>query len=918
MHNVKKYISTSLAALMVASCGTVTFAKSYDDVKDDNVAKTEISILSDIGVIKGTSDNEFSPAEFVTREQMSILLFRLMLGRDDAGRVNTTNFTDLYDPFYNGAISWANAAGYIIGTTHSTFNPTGGITKQDAMTMLVRALGQDNDKMNENYPWSYINAGIKLGLDRGLEKVDYTQTLTRAETAVILFNALTSEYLVGRITQNGNTYYESTSIIEEVFGYRMADATLISTNDYTVDGNRVVKNGYVTLECVNDDGTFKITVPYADLGLQGAANAHIGMKFRTIFSEEDGRYSVLSAVPMTTIEEFDTVTLNKDAGTVQIGENKYTLVTEYSDELSTNNNELILYAYDEDGTIEIVTDLDELETLLGFYRVTLMHDGESNVAKRAFLRVFEMELLDIDKNGKINIAGGKTDKEITVYNPEKAISGDYVLYYYNAGAKELRIASILDIVDGTVKRITRNTAQIGDKLYDLGNAAAGISAESIRQKLVLGTSATVVIYKGAIVAVEEGVSISRESQYLVALNDAYRIYENGTFRYVLTAFINGEEKNIYVTDSSATAGKVYRYTETAGVYSLIEPKVEDGIILSGNTEFIQNNGDIYEIAYIIDAANGTTVELSGRNYYTIHNGSASGIASVAGLSGVNFVCDKDTVIIVNDGGKIMQNTGSYASTIQVNDGARVVAVFDNEVGSVETLKYLYISDGSLGNYDIDAEFVRVLAVNGQVFENGVAYVEYLVYNFHSGKVETRLSKNAELTVGSDYRCGTDDTITTEIADVVLEGFVNGYTSSTVSIDGSTYALADGVRVIRLTSSNAVQNISIADVYMRNIEFISENGEIVLIIESDAPTFTAAYESEKVLVTPDFDLSNFAEGEISVTGLKLGEETVSTEGYTVAVTLEGKIEVTPAAALASGNYTLTFKIASKTFNVTFTV
>jgi len=920
MHNVKKYISTTLAAIMVAGCGTMTFAKTYDDVTDDNAAKTEISILSDIGVIKGTSEGVFSPKDDVTREQMSVLLFRLMLGRDDAGKVNTTSFTDLYDPYYNGAISWANAAGYIIGTSKNTFDPTGGITKQDAMTMLVRALGQDNEKMNDNYPWSYINAGIKLGLDRGLESVDYTDTLTREETAVMLFNALTSEYLVGRTTATGNIYYESTSIIEEVFGYNMAEATVVATNDYTVDGSTVVKNDYVTLECTNDDGTFKITVPYADMGLDGDANVHMGMNFRVIFSLENGRYTVLSAVPMTTTEEYDSITVNKDAGNVQIGDNKYTLVEEYSDELSTNNNELILYAYDEDGTIEIVSDLDELETLLGFYKVTLMFDNESTVAKRAFIRVFEMDLLDIDGSGKINIAGNKTDKDITVYNPEKAISGDYVLYYYNANAKELHISTILDIADGTVKRITRNSAQIGEKSYALGNTTAGISAESIRQKLSLGSHATVVIYKDAIVAVEEGVSISRASQYLVSLTDAYRVYENGTFRYVMTAFIDGVEKNIYVTDSSARAGNVYRYTETAGVFTLINPKVEDGIIISGNSEFIQNTNDIYEIAYMINAANGTTIELGGRNYYTLNNGSAQGIASVAGLSGINFVCDKNTVIIVSDNGKIMQNSGAYSSTITVNDGAKVVAIFNNEVGSVETLKYLFISDGSLGNYDIDAEFVRVLAENGYVYEDGTAYVEYIVYNFSTGKVETRLSRNAELTIGADYRCGTDDTITSEIADLVLTGFVNGYTSATVSIDGSTYTLAEDVRIIRLTSSNTAQNISLADVYMRNIEFIAENGEIKLIIESDAATFTAAFADGKITVTPDFDLSNFSDSEITVASLKLGEEAVSVEGFTAAATIDGKIEVTVpvGTTLANGTYTMGFKIGTKTFSVSFTV
>ena len=560
MNGFKKIMSTTLAAAMVAGCGTLTFAKNFDDVNKDHDAQTEISILTDIGVIKGTHENKFSPDENVSREQMATLLFRLMLGRDDAGRVNTTKFTDLYEPYYNGAVSWANAAGYILGTSETTFNPKGGISKQDAMAMLVRALGQDNEKMNEGYPWSYINAGIKLGLDRGLDGVAYDETLTRAETAVILYNALTAEYLISKNTQSGNVYYESTSVIEEVFGYSMAHAQLISTNDYTLEDNTVIKNGYVTLLCEKDDKSFYMTVKADELDLDGAANEYLGQNFRVIYGEENDRYTVLSAVPFTKTESFDTVKLNNDKNTVEIGGSHYTLVEEYSDELSTNNNELMLYAYDGDGELERIETNAELSDLLGFYRVTLMFDGGSETAKRGLIRVFEMDELAID-DGRVNIADNKKEEDLNIRNEAEAEEGDYVLYYFNAKTMELEIAEILDIDSGTVKRITNSSAKIGDNTYDLGNAAAGISAESIRNKLSLGNTAAVVLYKDAIVAVIEGVTISDSSRYLTALSDAHRIYEDGSFRYVLTAFIDGEERNIYVKDGSAKEGKVYRYTE---------------------------------------------------------------------------------------------------------------------------------------------------------------------------------------------------------------------------------------------------------------------------------------------------------------------------------------------------------------------
>ncbi len=922
MNNFRRYFVPTLAALILASTGTSVFAKNFDDVKEDNTAKTEISILSDIGVIKGTSDSLFTPDGNVTREQMATFLFRLMLGRDDAGRVNTTKFTDLYEPYYNGAISWANAAGYILGTSETTFEPTGGIKKQDAMAMLVRALGQDNEKMNAGYPWSYINAAVKLGLDKGLENVAYEETLTRAETAQILYNALTSEYLVARTTINGNVYYESTSIIEEVFGYSMADASIEATNDYSLDGDKVIKNGYVTLLCNEDGKTFRMTIPFAEMNLSGNANDHLGESFKVIYKADGNKYQVLSTVVNTRVETYDTAKVDKDGKNyVEIGDNKYTLVEEYSDELSTNNNEIKLYAYDGDNGLEQITDIKDLKELLGFYRISLMFDGREETARRGIIRVFEMDKLEINSDGKINIAGGKKADEIKMNNRAEAEDGDYVLYYFNPETKELEIAELLDIDYGTVKRITNSSVKIGETVYSLGNETAGITAESLKNKLTLGQSASVVLYKDTVVAVVDGTAASDSSRYLLSLSDAYRVYENGTFKYVMTAQIDGEEKNIYVNNSNAKEGEIFRYIKSGETYNLISPEVEDGIILSGKKQFIQNSGGVDEIAYIVNKADSTTIELSGRNYYTLNKGNAEAVSSVAGLSNMRFVCNKDSVIVVNDGGKIMQRTGAYSSTIEVKDGAQVVAVFDNEVGSTETLKYLYISDGSLGNYDLDAGFVRILAVNGSVFEDGTSYSEYLVYNFSSGKIETMLSKSFDLEVGSDYRCGSDETVTSDKADVVVSGFVNGYTGSTVSVDGYTFTLGKDVKIIRINSKNEIEEVKLADLYMKNIEFISEKGVVTLIMEAGDAKFETVSDGKTVTVTPDFDLANFADSKLTpVRIVKDDKEVMTAEDGITAEKGEGTLvfNIAEAKALEEGKYTLTFKLGSKEFTVEFTV
>lgn len=918
MNRSKKILAPILAALILASTVATVSAKNYDDVKNDHPVRTEISILSDIGVIRGTTENEFSPDEKVTREQMATLLFRLMLGRDDAGRVNTTKFEDLYEPYYNGAISWANSAGYIIGTSATTFEPKGGITKQDAMAMLVRALGQENEKMNSGYPWSYINAGIKLGLDSGLENVGYEDVLTRAETAQMIYNALTSEYIVARNTTNGNTYFESTSIIEEVFGFNMAEATVIATNDYAIEGATVIKNGYVTLLCNDGSKEFRMTAKYDDMNIDEDENDILGMSFKVIYKTAGSKYEILSAVEMTKTETYDSIKIEKQK--VVIGENKYTLIEEYSDELATNNNELKLYAYDNDGILEQITDVNELSKLLGFYRVTLMFDGGSEVATRAILRVYEMDKLNIDSDNKVNLADGEKLSDINVTNKEKAENGDYVLYYFNKETKELEISSVLDINRGVVKRISNSSVKIGENTFALGNEIAGISAKSIRDKLTLGSNATVVVYGDAVVAVVDGVTVSDSSRYLISTSDAYRVYENGSFKYVMTAFVDGVEKNIYVDNSEAKAGNVFRYTESGGVYTLISPKTEDGIILSGKHEFVQSSGDIDEIAYIIEDAKNTEIELTGRNYYTLTNGENEALSSVAGLDGIKFVCDKDSVIIVNDGGKLMMRSGAYSSTIKVNDGSKITAVLDNETGAVETLKFLYISDGSLGNYDLDAGFVRILDKIGQVFENGKAYTEYLVYNFSTGKTETMLSSHGELEIFEDYRCGSDETVTSDKADAVVDGFVMGFTSGTVTVDGYTFTLAHDVKVIRFTSDNKIESVKLSDLYMKNIEFVAEQGSIKLIIEAGDASFNTEATDKKITLTPDFDLSYLSEAKLTLVSLKKGSDSIDTSTFTAEKTDDNKLVFMPSESISleNGEYTMTFKLGSKQFEVKFTV
>jgi hypothetical protein len=97
----------------------------------------DVRYLAARGIIKGTGGNNFSPDANITRADFVVLLVR-MLGIN----VDTEdNFDDVEaDAYYARELAIAKALGIVKGTGDNKYNPTGEIDRQDAFTMLYRAM----------------------------------------------------------------------------------------------------------------------------------------------------------------------------------------------------------------------------------------------------------------------------------------------------------------------------------------------------------------------------------------------------------------------------------------------------------------------------------------------------------------------------------------------------------------------------------------------------------------------------------------------------------------------------------------------------------------------------------------------------------------------------------------------------------
>lgn len=142
----KKVMKKSLS-LLVAIAMVFSMFASVVSAAD---AKTAGEKLFDLGVIKGTNEGLDEDKEWLRRD-VTVLLSRLY-GQEEAAKetANTHGFEDVTDKFYSAYVSWAKNEELFKGKSETTFGPIDNITYGQFATVVLRALGQDQDDEAKN------------------------------------------------------------------------------------------------------------------------------------------------------------------------------------------------------------------------------------------------------------------------------------------------------------------------------------------------------------------------------------------------------------------------------------------------------------------------------------------------------------------------------------------------------------------------------------------------------------------------------------------------------------------------------------------------------------------------------------------------------------------------------------------------
>jgi len=176
----------------------------FTDISDYDWAADAINSLAELGIIKGTTEETYSPSANITRADFAILLVRAF----ELESENTENFTDVdTNDYFVRELAIARNTGIVGGIGENKFAPRNTITRQDMMTIVYRALTAlgkitvgDGAFVISDYPdfesvadyakeavMALITQGLINGKSGKVAPGDYT---TRAEVAVLVKRVL--------------------------------------------------------------------------------------------------------------------------------------------------------------------------------------------------------------------------------------------------------------------------------------------------------------------------------------------------------------------------------------------------------------------------------------------------------------------------------------------------------------------------------------------------------------------------------------------------------------------------------------------------------------------------------------------------------------------------------------------------------
>ena len=458
MSNLKRFLALSIAMLMVISGMSLVSAKSFTDLPETSAYFQAVDRLSNLGIIKGTTDTTYTPDGLVTREQAAILFAKYStalvnyFGPDASA---AAPFADCKDNTYFSAIAQCKSTGIIDGIGDNKFDPTGNITYAQAVKMVITALGYKFPLVDgADWAVNYFAKATEIEILGGFSGKAVNAAMTRGEMALLMDNAI---------------------------GVPMADTVADSQAVTTADGDIInvpfLRNKTILRDIFKCTQVIGVVEATKNLAFDGVAKANTNKGTQNPITVSGQQFSLAADVDAAALLGKEVSFMTKNGAVVSaltvIGKNVEVASAKFDDaddkavltvndvvyDLKQYSEDRLVYVFDEtDGELTKMTgDYSKLKLVNeGFYELTVI----DNASKDDVLIFYPMSV----GQAKGDRTSGKYVIDTATYegfahvnlNGVEAAENDYVLYYANAAAKILKVTAKATKTEGLESTVIYN------------------------------------------------------------------------------------------------------------------------------------------------------------------------------------------------------------------------------------------------------------------------------------------------------------------------------------------------------------------------------------------------------------------------------------------------------------------------------
>ena len=709
---MKKFLSLVLALVMTMSLVTVS-AGAKDFTDDSEITyKEAVDVISALGVVDGYSGGDFRPDDVLTRGAAAKIICNLILGPTTASALSagTAPFKDV--PVTNtfaGYITYCSQQGIISGYADGTFRPTGTLSGNAFMKMLLGALGYDSKIENytgANWTVSVIKQAVGIGLDDGNDEFVGSKAVTRQEAALYAFNMLQAtmvEYdqqntiVVGDITINTTSSRK--------------DVTNSDKNETIADDNKMQFAERYFDDLKLSDGTDDFARPANVWRLKAE-------KIGTYAKEADATYTSKVAVDEIYADLDLGSTVDKRDVAVYVDGVENTKVaapvdiTKNDDDTKFGANGVLTEVFYDDDEDSIVI------TLVNTYVGTINRSVAAKGNKDAYVEIAPEDVKPDGVNG------------IQDFETAESFEDDaYVLYTYSQSADEVKSVALAEEVSGTVTRAENNAKDEDERKALTINgtrytASKNIAGEDIGNVSVDEDYDVYLDAYGYLIYVEE---VDEIGDYALLMNTQ----DKGDFsnNRALLVFADGTEKVVDTTEN----------------YKSGDDAIKNGTIV---TYRVDEDGDytLKAVKQTLTSETGTTVG----NYNSKNDdfSMANDKATVTLYDGKTVTTNSSTVFVVyNDtSDDYTVYTGiKNAPSISATSSAYVESYAYCKSGKMATIMFIFVQDGTIIEDDSNTTlFLAKESVSNLIHDKDGDYFEYQAIvngEVQTVKVDEKLGKN---------------------------------------------------------------------------------------------------------------------------------------------------------------------------------